>query len=89
MPDGLPKVGDPINRVIEIKRVGISGALMPEIALLEPPGARVYLDQPVIEEFSDARGLSAESSITAGIVPTEPGELILGGDPHPLVEHGA
>ena len=77
LPDGLPKVGDPINRVIELKGVGISGALVPDITLLEPPGARVYLDQPVTEEFSDARGLSAESSITAGIVPTEPGELIL------------
>ncbi|MEK9588658.1 MAG: hypothetical protein VW349_09480, partial [Gammaproteobacteria bacterium] len=77
LPDGLPKVGDPINRVIELKGVGISGALIPDITLLEPPGARVYLDQPVTEEFSDARGLSAESSITAGIVPTEPGELIL------------
>ena len=77
LPDGLPKVGDPINRVIELKGVGISGALIPDITLIEPPGARVYLDQPVTEEFSDARGLSTESSITAGIVPTEPGELIL------------
>ena len=77
LPDGLPKVGDPINRVIELKGVGISGALIPDITLLEPAGARVYLDQPVTDEFSDARGLSAESSITAGIVPTEPGELIL------------
>ena len=77
LPDGLPKVGDPINRVIELKGVGISGALIPDITLLEPPGARVYLDQPVTQEFSDARGLSAESSITAGIVPTEPGALIL------------
>jgi hypothetical protein len=50
---------------------------MPEVSLLEPPGARVYVDQPVTDEFSDARGLSAESSITAGIVPTAPGELIL------------
>ena len=77
LPDGLPKVGDPINRVIKLRGIGISESLMPEISLLEPPGARVYVDQPVTDEFSDARGLSAESSITAGIVPTEPGELIL------------
>ena len=45
--------------------------------LLDTDGARLYIDQPVVEELASEQGLAAESVVTIGIVPTQAGTLAL------------
>ncbi len=70
-------VGDPINRVITLRADGTTSALLPEFAFPDTALARLYVDQPTTSEFSSSNGLSAESILTVGIVPTAPGTLKL------------
>ena len=70
-------VGDPINRVITLRATGTTSALLPELSFPDTELARLYVDQPASSEFSSSDGISAESILTVGIVPTAPGTLSL------------
>ena len=70
-------VGDPINRVITLRATGTTSALLPELSFPDTELARHYVDQPASSEFSSSDGISAESILTVGIVPTAPGTLSL------------
>ena len=70
-------VGDPINRVITLRAEGTTAALLPELSFPDNNLARLYVDQPATSEFSNSVGISAESILTVGIVPTAPGTLSL------------
>ena len=70
-------VGDPINRVVTLKGAGVTAALLPELSFGDTDGARLYIDQPVVEELASEQGLAAESVVTIGIVPTQAGTLAL------------
>jgi len=70
-------VGDPINRVITLRAEGTTAALLPELSFPDNNLARLYVDQPATSEFSSSDGISAESILTVGIVPTAPGTLSL------------
>jgi len=77
-PDSPLVVGDAINQVITVRATGITGALLPQLAYPDNDRARIYIDQPVIEEFATAQtGITAESVTTIGIVPTAEGTLSL------------
>jgi hypothetical protein len=76
-PDSPLVVGDPINRVVTLKGAGVTAALLPELRFEDTAGARLYIDQPVVEELASEQGLAAESVVTVGIVPTEAGTLAL------------
>ena len=76
-PDSPLVVGDPINRVVTLKGAGVTAALLPELSFGDTDGARLYIDQPVVEELASEQGLAAESVVTIGIVPTQAGTLAL------------
>lgn len=76
-PDSPLMVGDPINRVVTVKGSGVTAALLPELGFEDADGARLYIDQPVVEELASEQGLAAESVVTIGIVPTQAGTLAL------------
>lgn len=76
-PDSPLVVGDPINRVVTLKGAGVTAALLPELRFGDTDGARLYIDQPVVEELASEQGLAAESVVTIGIVPTQAGTLAL------------
>ena len=76
-PDSPLVVGDPINRVVTLKGAGVTAALLPELRFENTDGARLYIDQPVMEELASEQGLTAESVVTIGIVPTRAGTLAL------------
>jgi hypothetical protein len=76
-PDSPLVVGDAINQVITLQAAGVTGALLPELAYPDSSDARIYIDQPVIEEFASEAGIASESVLTIGIVPTAEGTLTL------------
>lgn len=76
-PDTPLVVGDPINRVVTLKGTGVTAALLPELNFDDTNLARLYIDQPVVEELASNQGLAAESVVTIGIVPTTAGTLAL------------
>ena len=76
-PDSPLVVGDPINRVVTLKGAGVTAALLPELSFADTNLARLYIDQPVVEELASEQGLAAESVVTVGIVPTTSGTLAL------------
>ena len=76
-PDSPLVVGDAINQVITLQATGVTGALLPELAYPDSSDARIYIDQPVIEEFASEAGIASESVLTIGIVPTAEGTLTL------------
>jgi len=77
LPEGLIRVGDPLNQVISLSMDGVSGVLLPEINLQDLPGTKIYVDQPIIEDTESSTGISTLSRTTIGIVPTQAGKLTL------------
>jgi len=77
LPDAGIRVGEPLNQVISVSMEGVSGVLLPDIKLEELAGAKIYVDQPVVEDTESSNGISALNRTTVGIVPTQAGALTL------------
>jgi hypothetical protein len=77
LPEAGIKVGDPLNQVITVSMEGVSGLLLPDIKLSDIPGAKLYVDQPIVEDTESSTGISALNRTTIGIVPTQAGALVL------------
>ncbi|MBT5202178.1 MAG: protein BatD [Gammaproteobacteria bacterium] len=77
LPEAGIKVGEPLNQVISVSMQGVSGLLLPDIKLSDIPGAKIYVDQPIIEDTESSNGISTLNRTTIGIVPTQAGSLVL------------
>lgn len=77
LPEAGIKVGEPLNQVISISMEGVSGLLLPDIKLSDIPGAKIYVDQPIVEDTESSNGISTLNRTTIGIVPTQAGSLVL------------
>lgn len=70
-------VGEPINRNITITVDGQAATLLPAIDDIEIQGAKSYKDPEVQNQTITDSGIVATSKTTVGIVPTQPGKLLL------------
>jgi len=77
LPEAGIKVGEPLNQVISVSMEGVSGLLLPDIKLSDIAGAKIYVDQPIIEDTESSNGISTLNRTTIGIVPTQAGSLVL------------
>ena len=77
--NGAPEfiVGEPINRSIEIEAKGVASSLLPSLEIEMVPGVKTYQDPPVEEQSVSADGINAKQTVVVGIVPTQPGTLVL------------
>jgi len=70
-------VGEPINRTITLTAQGVSSSVLPRLGFDAGGRAKTYTDPPVATDHVSATGTTGQLTTTVGIVPTEPGELII------------
>lgn len=71
------QVGDSITRRITVQADGLLAAQLPA---LEPPqldNAKVYNDQPTLDDQQDARGVQGKRTENMALIPSRPGRLAL------------
>ena len=71
------KVGEPVNRIVSIHAVGLTGSLLPLVPDLDLDTVKTYADPPVTDERASGDGIVASSVTTVGIVPTKAGTITL------------
>ena len=70
-------VGEPINRTITLTARGISSSVLPRLSFDAGERAKTYTDPPVATDQVSVTGTTGQLTTTIGIVPTEPGELVI------------
>ncbi|MFT7687344.1 MAG: hypothetical protein ACI9FB_002696, partial [Candidatus Azotimanducaceae bacterium] len=70
-------VGEPINRTLTLIVEGLAVSLIPPITDTEIDGAKTYRDPPVETQEVNNDGINSMKVITIGIVPTQPGMMII------------
>lgn len=71
------QVGEPVNRILSMLAVGLTGSLLPPFDPIELSNIKTYVDPPSTRENTGDDGITARSETTIGIVPIKPGELTL------------
>jgi len=71
------KVGEPVNRILAMHAVGLTGSLLPPFDPMELANVKTYADPAVTSETHGTNGISSRSETTIGIVPIKPGQLTL------------
>ena len=71
------RVGEPINRVLELSAVGLSASLLPAFSAVSVPNVKMYADPPVTEKQIVAEGIRATQVTNTSILPTQVGALSL------------
>ena len=75
-PDQL-KAGEPATRTLAIIADGVTLGQLPELALPQVDGLRVYPDEPITREQTTEKGLLSTSSRKFAIIPTQAGRYEL------------
>lgn len=70
-------VGEPINRTVAIRAIGIDVALLPELTFPKLSNLRLYPDPAKIDESISNRGIVSSRTETMALVPIQPGQLTL------------
>lgn len=70
-------VGEPINRTLTLKVTGLAVTLIPPLSGIEIDGAKIYQDPPLESQEITDGGISSTKVITIGIVPTQPGTMVI------------
>ncbi|MDG2070174.1 MAG: BatD family protein [Pseudomonadales bacterium] len=71
------KVGEPVNRILSMHAVGLTGSLLPPFDPIELANIKTYADPTTTSESTSTNGIASRSETTIGIVPIKPGELTL------------
>ncbi len=71
------RVGEPINRTLTLTAEGLASSLLPPFEDLNLDNAKTYQDPPETLDMPSDQGLVSTLKTTIGIVPTEPGFLVL------------
>ncbi|XOV89427.1 MAG: BatD family protein [Pseudomonadota bacterium] len=71
------RVGEPINRTLTLTADGLASSLLPRFDELNLANAKTYQDPPETLDMPTDSGLVSTLKTTIGIVPTEPGFLVL------------
>ncbi|MFT6753960.1 MAG: hypothetical protein ACJA2O_004156 [Candidatus Azotimanducaceae bacterium] len=70
-------IGEPINRTLTLKVTGLAVTLIPPISGIEIEGAKTYQDPPLETQEITNSGISSTKVMTIGIVPTQPGTMVI------------
>lgn len=71
------KVGQSITRTITTTAEGLMAEQLPDIALQEPDGARLYPEKPVFENDTDNNGVTGKRTDRITLIATRPGQIRL------------
>ena len=71
------KTGEPVARTLAIVADGVTLGQLPELALPQIQGLRIYPDDPVNKEQATDKGILSTSSRKFAIIPTHPGDYQL------------
>jgi hypothetical protein len=71
------RVGEPITRTLQLRALGVSESILPEIPAIAPSNSTVYPDQPVRALGQDSGRLVATLEQKLAIVPAQAGTLEL------------
>lgn len=70
-------VGESLTRTLRIRAQGLPAAQLPELRLNDPIGARLYADQPQLEDQDSVAGVAGERRRSMALIPTQQGTLKL------------
>lgn len=70
-------VGESITRSVTVQADGLSAAQLPAAVLPQSAGARLYGDQPVLDDQDDAAGAHGKRVDSAALIPAQAGPLTL------------
>ncbi len=70
-------LGEPINRTLFLKVVGLASSLLPPFENLDIENAKTYEDPPNKEQVTSADGIQSLLTTTVGIVPTRAGTITI------------
>lgn len=71
------RAGDSITRSVAIQADGLTAAQMPALAQPQLAKARLYADQPVLNDQADDSGMHGIRTDSAALIPAQPGPLQL------------
>ena len=71
------RVGEPVNRILSISAIGLSGSILPQLNEMIIKNGKVYADPPTTENGVSPNGITTLQVTTLGVVPTKTGELAL------------
>lgn len=66
--------GEPVTRTLTLVAEGVSRGQLPELAMADAPGLRIYPDEVVTGEQATAEGVVSTSRRKFAVIPVEPGE---------------
>ena len=67
------RAGEPVTRIITLQAKGLESSHLPDIALDDSPGMRLYPETPVYENHTDGEWVIGSSQHTFAYVPTTAG----------------
>lgn len=74
---GQLTVGDSITRTLTVQADGVLGSQLPELPASPPSGAKLYPDQPKIDNRKREGRITGVRTESLAVLPTEPGEIVL------------
>lgn len=69
--------GESVTRTITLQAEGLAAVQLPELKVPDVDGARLYADQPQLENLGDARGLHGKRVQGMALIPARPGQIEL------------
>jgi len=73
------RVGEPITRQLDMTAQGLSETQLPDIAVSDIEGARIYQEKSDTITRNNGNHLVSSKSITQAVIPTQPGSLQIPG----------
>ncbi len=71
--------GESITRTLNLQAEGLPADVLPPLPTPDLPGARLYGDQPVLDNQVDDRGVNGKRVERAALIPTQAGQLEIPG----------
>ncbi len=71
------RVGEPVTRTLTLNAQGLTTTQLPNLDIPEPPGIRIYDDQPTTEGNNDGSWVFSRQEQRLAVVPTTAGEFTL------------
>lgn len=71
------QAGEPVTRTVRIEAKGLSAAQLPELGIPEPAQARIYSEQPVLENRIDDVWLWGQREQRMAVVPAAAGQFTI------------
>lgn len=70
-------VGESITRSVTLRADGLQAAQLPALDLPKVPNAKLYNDQPALDDQQDANGVHGKRVESTALIPSKPGTITL------------